>query len=250
MRSLSRATCLALVASGCLSKPDGPESTCPAVLATPDLVLYLPLDETSGTAVADASPTGVTGMLFGPTWQSGRIANGLAFDGVDDYADLGSSDALDDLARLTACAWVRPTADPIASIIVDKSYDSYSGGWTLYLQHEFDGPHIGFGTNYGHWKVGSFIAPVSSSWTHVCASWDGTPGTNGIELYRNGDSDPTLKDSVVSTTGRLPDGAHPFVVGRQSNTNTFPFAGLVDEVVVYKRVLTSTEVSAIYDCAK
>ena len=52
---------------------------------------YWKFDEGSGTLVSDASGNSNTGTLVnGPTWSTGVKGTALSFDGVDDYADMGS----------------------------------------------------------------------------------------------------------------------------------------------------------------
>lgn len=83
-------------------------------------VLYLPLDETSGTAAADSSGNGNNGTLTefwnDPWWGSGMVNNALAFEGSDLDAAVGGfvtaadSESLDTLTQeATFSFWVKAT---------------------------------------------------------------------------------------------------------------------------------------------
>ncbi len=67
------------------------------------LVAYWPMNEGAGNTIMDASGNGHTGTLVnGTQWGPGP---GLAFDGYDDYVDVGSFDVTG--SELTISAWVR-----------------------------------------------------------------------------------------------------------------------------------------------
>lgn len=83
-------------------------------------VLYLPLDEASGTAAADSSGNGNSGTLMDfwndPWWGGGMVNNGLTFDGSDLDASLGGYVTVADSASLdsltheaTFSFWLKPT---------------------------------------------------------------------------------------------------------------------------------------------
>src|SRR5690606_8358997 len=88
------------------------------------LAMYLPLDESSGTAAADLSIHYNHGTQAGnPVWTTGKFGNGLALDGSD-YVVI--DDVADDITGtdLTLSAWVK-TTDSAADWF---SCNSSSGG--------------------------------------------------------------------------------------------------------------------------
>ena len=59
-----------------------------AAMVQPQPTAYWKLDETAGTAAADASGNGYTGaVLGGCAWTTGKNGNGLNFDGSNGYID-------------------------------------------------------------------------------------------------------------------------------------------------------------------
>ena len=70
-------------------------------------------DEISGTTATDSSGNGITGTLTnGPTWTAGRYGNGLAFDGVNDYVNLGNPVGLQITGSMTISGWVNAGSFP------------------------------------------------------------------------------------------------------------------------------------------
>ena len=59
-----------------------------------DLVSYWKFDETSGTTASDSVGSN-DGTVSGATWVSGKINNGLSFDGNNDYVEVPDSITLD-----------------------------------------------------------------------------------------------------------------------------------------------------------
>src|SRR5207249_4087842 len=63
------------------------------------------LDESSGTAAADATGNGHYAITRnGPTWTTGRFGNALNFDGVDDHVELQNN--LQSTAAGSVSLWV------------------------------------------------------------------------------------------------------------------------------------------------
>ena len=76
----------------------------------------------------------------------------------------------------------------------------------------------------------------SSTWTHIAGTWDGVL----MRAYLNG----VLQPDVAAITGPLTGIAVPFRIGR-GETLQFGFRGRVDELTLYQRPLSSTEIAQI-----
>jgi hypothetical protein len=84
-----------------------------------------------------------------------------------------------------------------------------------------------------------------NQWTHVAATLDGSTGT--MSIYTNG----VLADQTVTTVrpfGDLIPGDSPGVgIGNVNDgQNNFPFIGDIDEISLYNRALTASEIQAIW----
>lgn len=82
---------------------------------------------------------------------------------------------------------------------------------------------------------------VGSTWYHAAVVYNGTD----VRIYVNGSLDCT----PASMTGNLYDGTAPFRIGTETNSSetvTNLFYGLIDEVAVFNRALSASEVQDIY----
>lgn len=80
------------------------------------------------------------------------------------------------------------------------------------------------------------VVPVGT-WTHVAATFDATT----IKVYING-----VEAGTKTYTWPLVDSAFPMSIGTDVINGAW-FDGLIDEVSVYDRALTGTEIQAIYE---
>ena len=223
------------------SDAGGSAGTC---VLPPGLIVHLPLDEGAGTTTADATGNGHDGVLLqGPAWAVGRLGNALSFDGVDDEVNAGSGAAIDDLTTLTMCAWIFPRAFPARwPAIADKSADSFTGGWNFYADRDGE---FGFLTNRAQFAEGGSV--TRSEWAHVCASWDGSAGFAGIELYLNGVSIPHGRTGT-NASGFASDASRDLAIGRVAGGG-LEFDGIIDDYQLYGRVLSPLEIQQIANCA-
>ena len=219
-------------------------------VATSDLVVHFPFDESGGQAVIDMSSSGGDGSLVNMAaedWVPGPRGNALDFDGEDDHVRLPRGDHISDLGAMTMCAWINPRSFPNEyPTIADKSLDTYEGGWNFYLEnHSTFGPVFGFLTNERKWATAGGI--VLNRWQHVCASWDGSPGFSGIRLYHNGFETAEV-EAESNGDVRDSDAERDLLIGRV-NDGSHPFDGLIDDYRLYDRVLTPTETESVYRCS-
>ncbi|MFN0253289.1 MAG: LamG domain-containing protein [Kofleriaceae bacterium] len=230
-----------------------PDGACPAIY-TNDLVAYYDFEEAGGDTADDGVPAQLEGTVSGATVTPGRTAmkSALDFQAQDAHVEVGSQTELNDLPQITVCAWVRLATQPtqIAATVAAKSFDGNVNGWDAYL-NTAGAPatsFIAFYTPYHAYKLG--VTPLEiGTWTHVCMAWNGTPGSDGITLFRNGANDGTNIEAQGQNT-RDSDLGHKLVLGRATRLvqPNYPFLGDIDEVALYRRALAPTEVLAIYDC--
>jgi parallel beta-helix repeat protein len=215
-------------------------------------VIYLKFDESSGTTASDSSGGSINGALVnGPTWVSGRLGNALRLDGVNDYVNAGNAASLDITGPVTIMAWVNPSAsqeicasgaevEPGAVSKVDGA--SGSSGWSWQLR--YGSPTncaLGFQFNdpaYGDTWVTVGQALSSNQWYHVAATFDGSTARS----YLNG----VVKESTaMSSIASYP--STKLIVGSDGWGGYFK--GAVDDLRIYKRALSSTEINQIISSA-
>jgi hypothetical protein len=141
------------------------------------------------------------------------------------------ANALDLTNAMTMEAWVNPTTLTNWRTILMK--EAPTG--LAYGLYAHDGSRPAAYIRIGSADIGQqgTAALAANTWTHVAATYDGTT----LRLYINGVqvSTTTVTGAVVATTGVLR-------LGGNSAWGEY-FAGLIDEVRVYSRVLTAAEIT-------
>ncbi|MFG2037519.1 LamG-like jellyroll fold domain-containing protein [Dactylosporangium sp. NPDC048998] len=200
------------------------------------LVAGYTFDAGSGTTAADVSGNGNTGTITGATWDTGRFGGALKFSGSGDVVKVTSSASLNLSSGLTLAAWVQPTVS--------------QQGWRTIMQKENDAWYLNSSNGSGPLKpaggvtangtdavvTGPTASPLNQ-WTHVAMTYDGA----SLKLYVNG-----TQVATNTKSGTLQQTTNPLSIGGNAPYGEY-FAGLLDEVRVYNRALSDTEVQTIMD---
>ncbi len=124
--------------------------------------------------------------------------------------------------------------------LAGATHDMGSWDWMNLGNHQgYTGSgELMFGIFAGDWQwAHSGIVPQTDEWYHVAGSW----GPAGVRIYVNG----VLKDTN-GFTGGAPGAGVCDLIGRSSWAGS-GINGIVDEVSVYNRALTTAEIAAIYN---
>jgi hypothetical protein len=202
------------------------------------LVAAYAFNEGAGTTVSDASGNGNNGTINGATWTTeGRLGGALSFDGVSSVVQVPSSASLNVSSAMTLEAWIFPTASQSGwRTIMQREVDAYF----LNASNDDSGPlrPAGGGTFDGTvaFVAGATANPVNA-WTHVALSHDGTT----LRLYMNG-----VQTASQTGVGGIQTNDNPLRIGGNSPYGEF-FQGLIDEVRVYNRALSQSEIQIDMD---
>jgi RHS repeat-associated protein len=184
--------------------------------------------EGSGGTVADLSGNGNTASVVGATWLTpGRFGSGLSFDGVDDGVSLPVTESLALSTAFTIESWIRLTAGNGSTRQIVQVPGPGGDG----LRVMGDG-RLRFGATFGGVNL-DVTGPASlapDTWTHVGVSYDGAT----MRLYVAG-----VQVATRTATGALA-GDQSMWIGRTRGGGN-PFAGAIDDVRIYRRVLSVSE---------
>jgi len=204
-------------------------STKPFIPITdPNLICWWMLEEIDGTVVLDRSGHGHDGEFRGsPEWVDGFDGYALQFSGAAsrDYV-VHSLDAASDWIAGTIALWVKAKT---------LGQDEWSSAFTNHhpntagIQFDVDGTAPGV---YRANPPGLEFGPVTTAWTHLALSFDGTAAT----LYYNGE--PAVSGTLNNTT------FNQFAIGVNRNANNW-LAGTIDDFRAYDKVLSEDEIRLV-----
>ena len=199
------------------------------------LVGYWNLNEGSGTITHDLSGNGNNGILANSTtWGTGKFGNGLNFNGVSDNVNLGNSSSFSFLTSITVSLWVK--FEPLSKY----GYVFAKAGSYMIYADENGFLHWWVYTTSGNYDMGSVGAYADGAWHLVACTFDSTLSSKQLKIYVDGvlSNSHDLNGTNVSTSNNLFLGAY--------ESSWRPFKGAFDEVRIYNRVLSATEIAALY----
>ena len=168
------------------------------------------------------------------------------FDGSDDYVSIGDLTNFDDARySISVSMWIKPGNfdDPVNQMFFDKHDESIDRGWTF--NNGGDGGTILFGLKADGWIQGrSTNAPLDNTWTYIAATYDGSKDVSGVSIYINGVAETVVSMANALTTNDISNNINAQVGAR--NGANFPFDGTIDEVALWNRTLSSTEIRNLY----
>ena len=203
------------------------------VVAPPGLVAAYGFDETSGTTTADSSGNALTGTLSGPARNTGgKFGGALSYDGVNDWVTVNDAAPLHLTTGMTLEAWVKPTAlSGWRTVIVKEQAADLA--YALYANTGTNRPSGNVFTGAEQEARGTAQVALNT-WTHLAATYDGAT----LRLYVNG-----TQVATKAVTGALVSSTRALRFGGNAIWSEW-FTGLLDEVRVYNRALTATELQS------
>jgi hypothetical protein len=183
----------------------------------------------------DYSDSGNGGVLFGgPQWTDGRIENALEFDGSDDYVEILDSNTLDLTQGFLLTGWVYHQGSSNDQNIITKE-NSYeiaidSDGtlkWALYTSGGWE------------WHDSGQSVP-QNEWHYISFSYNGSDGI----FYIDGSQVSSISDP---DGGSIDTNSNNVWIGARANGGGMSwFDGKIDDVRIYDRALSESEIKRLY----
>lgn len=215
------------------------------------VVGYWHLDEATSTTAYDSSGFTNAGTLTnGPTWQSAsncKAGGCLSFDGVDDAVSIsGSSASLQDLTddgnSFSFAGWFKPSGLPQNT---NDGYLFFRVGFhegPFYLKTTGELRAVIWYSDNTNTVISTGSILQTGTWYHVAMTVN--ESTNEFKLYLDG--------AQIGSTATITKALREYgtAVYRIGGNTTYSSYGLVDDVRVYNRVLTATEILNLYNDLK
>lgn len=173
-----------------------------------------------------------------PNWVAGNsTSNALKFDSTNDYVVVQDSNSLDITNALTISSWVYIDATGVTHIFLSKR----TGVTTNYqLWVESSDNKVYFGSNDGSWHTTNSDATLSAGrWYYLTTVYDDTANT--VDFYIDG-----VLSVQKAFASSLTTNSAPLFVGRDGDAGSNILGGKMDELIIWNRTLTSTEINIIY----
>lgn len=202
------------------------------------LVAHWTFDEGSGTIAHDQSGMGNDAQIHGATWIVGVSGSAISFDGQNDYAQVSHSETLN-AVDASVSLWLRSEDDDWANSVIEKWYGYLSAGYPYVLR--LSNEHVYFACYDGSTcSQATSLEPLADGcWHHIVGLRDTDEGT--VRLYVDGDLSREGEDETndnLSNDNALYMGWRPYY-GHYLN-------GQLDDVRVYNRVVSPTEVLQLF----
>ena len=192
---------------------------------------------------------GNDGTLQGDaTFAPGKVGEAFSFDGNGDYVTIPHDPALQP-TDITVDAWIKgdlaDQTSPIRYLVVDKSHGFGNGtGWAL--QGETSGGRIAMIYGNGSFQnaeVFSASNVLDDNWHFVAGTLDGSK----LRIYVDG-----VLENEITYSGSPAGNNREVNIGAAWGGGQFVrfFNGLIDEVEIYNRALSASEIQAIFDAGR
>ena len=178
---------------------------------------------------------------------AGKVDSAFSFDGADDQVRVPHNANQNPGAKMTVDAWINPDVISHGQTIINKRTGANlaDGGFTFEttLDSVFgpgNGLQFGIGTTVtGVALIGTGGNVLTSGvFQHVAATYDGSM----MRIYVDG-----AEVASGAASGDIKPISPDLVIGRNSVIPSFDFDGIIDEVELFDRALSASEIQAIFN---
>ncbi len=201
----------------------------------------------TSTTTYDTSGNGNNGTLINSPARASstcRIANCLSFNGLNNYMTVADppSGVLDPTSAYSVSFWMKSTSTATYAFMISKSNGGSGGGYEMFFS---GGGKVRFsscdlaGSCSGYFDIATPLSYNDGSWHFVV----GTAMTSSTaNIYVDGVS---VSQSGTVTQSNIAN-AYPLIIGGRGTAGGSPYSGILDDVRVYNRALSSSEISQVY----
>ena len=219
------------------------------VQAEPGMIGRWKLNENSGIAGADASGNGNTASIISSAWGTGKEGSALSLVAPSSRITFPTALSADGFPSSGSLSfWIKGDFSSQNNMNVLDNFRS-DNHILVRTNSATQGLQIAFQQPNGNNAFVDYLPISNNVWTHVCIVWDSTNHMGYV--YKNGAlhiTNPLVAD--FATNNRLPvlttwtPNNQQFIFGAPLNAST-AFAGALDEIRLYSRCLSLTEVNAL-----
>lgn len=224
------------------------------VLAIPNIIQYLKVDETSGAVAADSSAGGNPGaysncalaLIDGPTAAMGKAAQWNGSTSVLNLYSAGLASAFNGAEGSFAVwckmensgIWSDGTNRRVITVRIDSS--NIFNITKSSTSNTILGQYIAGGAT----KTVTVSSYSNTSWFHACITWSKSSGASGeFKFYLDGVQQGTTQTSLGTWAGSL--SSSQTILGGASTSPANVHAGYLCHSVLFSRAITQAEVTSL-----
>ena len=202
-----------------------------------NLLAYYTGDNTPNDALGNYNGTLVNGTTYG----TGKINQGFSFDGVNDYINFGNVLDFDGSTPFSFSFWLNPNSVGNRNLL--QKWTGSNTGWIIYFYN--NKLEFALSSNRSNnWLGVRTNNTYTTGMQHFICTYDGSKDASGINIYHNG-VNQSLTTFNNTLTGSISTNAS-FEIGRFLSSVGW-YNGIMDEVGVWDRELTPSEVTELYN---
>jgi len=203
--------------------------------------------------LSDSSSGGNTGINSGSTDTVGMVGYGRKFDGADDRIvvsdvdELSFTDGSENDEPFSISVWLYRDEVTSTDVVLSKgSANNYE--WTLSVNH-VDSLSISLYSPSAAESISTTATGElpAGKWYHVVVTYTGSETAQGITLFVNGKNVTDTFGGAGTYTGMTNKDTDVWISGR---VDGYYWDGMIDEVLLFNRVLSPTEAIGIFDGQK
>lgn len=212
------------------------------------LVAYYPFNNNAN----DESFYGHHGSVSGAIPTQDRFGNANSayfFDGINDFISASESAVLDlsTVRQLTISCWIRKDSSLLSGPAIISKWGASADSddeWLIWFPNDTLtiqlNPSTTFGSTDLQFRDSSDI-PLNQ-WRHIVFVWNGSGITGKASYYADG----VLYRTDTSTVTTIPNTSEPIRIGTFAGAGINYFHGSIDDIRIYRRELSETEIIALY----
>ena len=207
---------------------------------TTGLAAYWKFDETGGTTANDSSGNSNTGTLTnGPVFNTNGVDGGtISFDGGNDYVAVANSTSLNiSGTAITISLWLNTPQGYITALTKPWTNGVMAAPYHQYAIKTSNNLVTFYFGNGAQQYQADIANPEPNQWHHFVYTYDGVH----VKGYRDNVEVLSIPETVA-----LVARGNPLRMGIDT-TDMQPYSGYMDDVRIYNRALSSTDVEALYD---
>lgn len=184
----------------------------------------------------DASGNNNHGVVHGAALTQDRFGNAnsaFLFNGISDYIDVPNSPSLQINNSISLCAWMNFEPGGAMNPRILHKYNYQLATLTTTSQRKIFSQ---FGNNNASTIISKNLLPANN-WHFVAMTFTGSQ----LTLYLNGNQDTT-----VNYTGNIGVTNYNLAIGTNSQNFLDWFKGKIDDIRIYRRALTGSEVQCLF----